>query len=89
MKIRFNKQIRLLVRQECYQDLWDAEQEWEFDKGEELDVYDVIYGEPRKFKTGNKPAKLMRFADIFLLEGNEYFPDYIHMVPANCFEIVE
>lgn len=92
MRIKFIKEIRLLVRCDCYEnegeEYWKTEQEWEFDKGEELDVLDVAFGEPKKYKTGKKPAKLMHFADISLNEGNPNNPNYIHMVPSNCFDIM-
>ena len=88
-KVKFKNKIRLLVRLDCYQDTWNNEQEWEFDAGEEIEVYDIIFGKPRKFKTGNQKTKLCRFADIFLNQGDEEFKDYIHLVPETSFDIID
>lgn len=87
MKIKFFKDIRLLVKVDCCHDSCKEDQEWEFDKDEEFEVAEVVFGKLTTYRAGKK-TKLMRFADILLNQGNADYPDYIYMVPEDCFEIL-
>lgn len=71
---------------------WEYQQEWEFDVGEEFEIKEILWSDPKKVKTRpGRPGGRMKFADLILKGENENseYPDYLWFVPEDAFEIVK